>query len=106
MTCPRQIDATMVFPADSKQISKFSDSQRFMVEETPELYEKVTREYINGIGRESTQWIRNIFDGKEEKERVQARFNVGKCEVIIAPSWNFNPNSTKPLISLLSFSGH
>ena len=40
------VKATVVYPATDKHIEKYSICQRFLINETPELYEQITLPYI------------------------------------------------------------
>lgn len=61
--------ATIVHPATSKHIAKFSQEQRILVQETPELYEKLTKPVIAKACL-GNQWIQNVLDKKCETERI------------------------------------
>jgi len=63
------IKATVIHPATAKHISKFSAKVKVLIEETPEVYERVTLPHI----RESqfdVQWVYNILEHKKEVDRI------------------------------------
>lgn len=64
--------ATIISPASDRQIQRASPSPKMsMIEETPEMYQKVVLPYIEEITSSgSLDWIVNILEGKKEAERT------------------------------------
>lgn len=65
------LKATLIYPATDKHIEKFSSTESYMIEETPELYENVSLPKILKDSEQfSLQWVDNILDGSAEADRV------------------------------------
>jgi len=62
----------LISPASERQVQRARPKPGVvMVEETPELYEKVTKPYIQSIVESgSLSWIENVVTGKKERERL------------------------------------
>lgn len=65
-------NAELVFPASERQISRAMPSPSMsMVYETPEIYQAVTKPFIDNIvASGSLSWLKNIVEIKKEKERL------------------------------------
>lgn len=65
-------DVELISPADPRQISRAMPSLgHVLVRETPELYRKVVEPYVRSIvDNGSLSWIRNVVDGRKERERL------------------------------------
>ncbi|KAJ3343456.1 hypothetical protein HDU93_008115 [Gonapodya sp. JEL0774] len=60
----------LIHPATTQHIAKYSEQDRVFVRETPELYENVTRKYIESVPASRIDWVYNILDGKKEQESL------------------------------------
>jgi m7GpppX diphosphatase len=62
----------LISPASERQIQRaMPKPPMVMIDETPELYEKVTKPYIQSIVESgSLSWIENVVTGKKERERL------------------------------------
>jgi len=60
----------VICPATETHIRKYTHQDYVMVQETPELFQKVTKPYIDSFDPKRTEWIQNIFDGKAEQSSV------------------------------------
>jgi len=58
----------VIFPVTENEIRKYSPQEKVMVNETPELYEKVVLPYIQQHPSQSLNWLNNIIDEKSETE--------------------------------------
>lgn len=61
---------TVIHPATPKHIAKYTTQARFLVTETPELYQNVVLPYILANPASRIQWIQNILEEKSEMESV------------------------------------
>lgn len=62
---------TLIHPATETHIRKYSAQKWRAVVETPEVYDKYVKKYVEekrGSGR--LNWVYNILDGKAERDRV------------------------------------
>ena len=62
------IHVEIIFPASEKLIMKYSEQQMYFIEETPEMYEAVTKPYIDSLPVKDIQWLYNILEGTAEPE--------------------------------------
>lgn len=60
----------VIFPATQKHIDKYKAQRSVIVQETPEVYETVTKPYIDTMRGEHIQWVRNILFHGAELESV------------------------------------
>jgi len=60
---------TLIYPATERDIVKYRRRENFLVQETPEDFEKLTVPYIESISS-NLEWVYNFIDGKAEVERV------------------------------------
>lgn len=60
---------TVIYPATPKHIQKYSVKQKFIIRETPELYEEVTLPFLTQ-SQLPLEWVYNILDHKQEVERI------------------------------------
>ena len=69
---PGAFKVELISPASERQIQRASPKPPMvMIDETPELYEKVTKPYIQSIVESgSLSWIENVVSGKKERERL------------------------------------
>ncbi|XP_034185636.1 decapping enzyme, scavenger [Osmia lignaria lignaria] len=63
------INAMVIHPATSKHIDKFTKKELYMIDETYELYQKITVPYIESSSF-STEWIHNILEHKAEQDKI------------------------------------
>ncbi|XP_065354915.1 m7GpppX diphosphatase [Calliphora vicina] len=63
------VKATVVYPATDKHIEKYSICQKFLINETPKLYEEITLPHITS-SQFSLEWVYNILEHKQETERI------------------------------------
>jgi len=81
----------LISPASEKQINRARPwSGRSMIVETKELYEAVTKPFIEKQ-KESLSWLQNIIEGKKEKERL-----LHDCEdwlLNIDTKWRSHPDA-------------
>lgn len=62
-----QIFSSIIHPARPKDIEKYMDQDTFLVRESAELYEKVTKPFILAqVNTGNLQWVYNILEHKAE----------------------------------------
>ncbi|XP_022828617.1 m7GpppX diphosphatase [Spodoptera litura] len=70
------IKTSIIYPATEKHIAKFSQQERHIVLETPELYQKLTLPHLEKE-QFNLQWVYNILEGESEQDRI---VYDNKCE--------------------------
>ncbi|CAD6584340.1 MAG: hypothetical protein CYPHOPRED_002668 [Cyphobasidiales sp. Tagirdzhanova-0007] len=61
---------TLTQPATETHIRKASKQMYKMAKETPELYDRVVRPFINSQSQQRLQWVYNILSHKTESENI------------------------------------
>lgn len=88
--------ATLIFPATAKHISKYSEHQPFIVNETPELYKNITLPCIEA-GKFSIQWVYNILEKKTEAERIVAEDPNPETGFVMVPDMKWDGQKVESL---------
>lgn len=78
VTEPKVVDALaarvdIICPATGKHISKHMPQTPVVLPETPEMYERLHKGYVETLPPSSTAWVDNILNGSAEADRVLAR---------------------------------
>lgn len=63
------IQTSVIYPATQTHIDKYTRQELYMIDETYELYQKVTLPYIESKSL-SLEWITNILEHKAEQESI------------------------------------
>ncbi|KAL4226763.1 hypothetical protein ACF0H5_014743 [Mactra antiquata] len=63
------VKAVVIHPATDKHIQKYTDQERFVIEETENLYKTVTLPLLESK-QLSVQWVYNILEKKQEADRI------------------------------------
>ncbi|CAK9825645.1 m7GpppX diphosphatase [Anthophora retusa] len=94
------INATIIHPATAKHIKKFQKEELHIIDETYELYQKITLPYIESSSF-STEWIYNILEHKAEQDRIVYEDKDENTGFIMVNDlkWDGQPNTLK-LIAL------
>jgi len=69
---PGKWRAEVICPASDRDVQKHSEQSFQFIRETPEIYNNVTKPFIDGIDAKAIEWVYNILDGKKEVESVIA----------------------------------
>ncbi|GHJ85941.1 hypothetical protein NliqN6_2343 [Naganishia liquefaciens] len=64
------VKLTLIYPATELHIRKYEAQQRVVVVETPEVYERVVRPYIESIPASRIQWVYNILNHEKEADKI------------------------------------
>lgn len=91
------IRIALTYPATQKHIDKHRRLERRWVKETPELYNAVTKPFIESQPAERIQWIYNILDKKVEAERTLFEDPDPKFGFIILPDLKWDTANTDSL---------
>lgn len=69
---------TLIWPADAKHIKKYSPQVTRVVTETPEIYARHVKPWIEAqIQAGRLDWVYNILDGRSEQEDIIYRSPAG-----------------------------
>lgn len=60
----------LIYPATEKHINKYAQSPFHFIKETPEVYEKIVKPYIDSQRGDQIQWVKNILFHGAEADRV------------------------------------
>ncbi|KAH9974044.1 scavenger mRNA decapping enzyme [Lactifluus volemus] len=67
------VKINVICPATDAHIRKYSKQQIHIVRETPALYERIVKPYIDAFPSSRTQWIDDIVEGRSEAEKILFR---------------------------------
>eukprot|EP01017_Pseudomicrothorax_dubius_P002343 TRINITY_DN1002_c0_g2_i6.p2 TRINITY_DN1002_c0_g2~~TRINITY_DN1002_c0_g2_i6.p2 ORF type:complete len:170 (+),score=39.88 TRINITY_DN1002_c0_g2_i6:1159-1668(+) len=87
------VDAELIYPASQKHIQKYSKVNYGIHHETPELYEKVTRKYIESIPVEDIRWLYNVLEGLAEVDRFIYQDRDEAIGYSLRMDYGFDPKS-------------
>lgn len=63
-----QIQCNMIYPATEMLIAKYTRQQIYTVLETAEIYNRVTKGFIDSLDASHVEWMHNVLDNKKETE--------------------------------------
>lgn len=90
---PPDLKINIIYPCTEKHIKKYSFQQSRCVTETPEIYGKYVRPYMERCREEGRlNWVFNILDGKSEQENVLYRSQEAdkKDDFLLLPDLNWD----------------
>ncbi|EJD05719.1 scavenger mRNA decapping enzyme [Fomitiporia mediterranea MF3/22] len=92
----------IICPATEVHIRKYSTQSIIMVQETPELYEKIVKPFVQAFPPSRTQWVENILTGISEAEKILYRDDSPITGFMILPDmkWDLINISTLYLTAL------
>ncbi|CAG8774251.1 13441_t:CDS:2, partial [Racocetra fulgida] len=61
---------TLIWPATETHIRKYSLQQRYLIRETPQIYEMFVKPFIKSVPASRIQWVYNILQKKSEVEKI------------------------------------
>ncbi|KAI9025820.1 HIT-like domain-containing protein [Phycomyces nitens] len=79
-----------IFPATELHIKKYEAQARFLVAETPALYQTVTLPFVKAIPASRTKWVQNILDGTSEADVVLFRDQDPLTGFVVLPDMKWN----------------
>ncbi|WPH04683.1 Hypothetical protein R9X50_00757600 [Acrodontium crateriforme] len=90
---PPDLKINLIYPCTAKHIKKYSFQQARVVLETPEIYAKYVRPYMQKCrdqGREN--WVFNIIEGRDEQENVLYRSQEAdkRDDFLLLPDLNWD----------------
>jgi len=93
------VKSTVIYPATDKHIEKYSICQKYLINETPDLYETVTLPYITS-SQFSLDWVYNILDHKQETERIVFEDKDPETGFILLPDLKWDGRNVENLYLL------
>ena len=92
---PPDLKIDLIYPSTDKHIKKYSFQQSRSVTETPEIYGKYVRPYMQRCREDGRlNWVYNILDGKSEQDNVlfHSEPNDRNDGFLLAPDLNWDRN--------------
>ncbi|XP_001359051.3 m7GpppX diphosphatase [Drosophila pseudoobscura] len=93
------VKSTVIYPATDKHVEKYSICQKYLIRETPDLYESTTLPYIN-LSQFSLEWVYNILEHKKETERIVFEDNDPETGFILLPDLKWDGRNVENLYLL------
>ncbi|XP_017026207.1 m7GpppX diphosphatase [Drosophila kikkawai] len=93
------VKSTVIYPATDKHIEKYSICQKYLIRETPELYEKITLPYLSS-SQFSLEWVYNILEHKQETERIVFEDKDPETGFILLPDLKWDGRNVENLYLL------
>ncbi|XP_030374012.1 m7GpppX diphosphatase [Scaptodrosophila lebanonensis] len=93
------VKCTVIYPATEKHIEKYSICHKYVICETPDLYETVTLPYIEE-SQFSLDWVYNILEHKQEQERIVYEDNDPETGFILLPDLKWDGRNVENLYLL------
>ncbi|EDW97785.1 m7GpppX diphosphatase [Drosophila yakuba] len=93
------VKSTVIYPATEKHIEKYSVSQKYLIRETPDLYQRKTLPYITS-SQFSLEWVYNILEHKQEKERIVYENDDPNTGFILLPDLKWDGRNVETLYLL------
>ena len=92
---------TVIRPATDQHIRKYSAQLYGFIHETPELYENVTKPYIEEKSL-SHNWVYNILEGEAETERILLKDEDANIGFVLMPDlkWDVSDRTTLYLLAI------
>ncbi|XP_060645291.1 m7GpppX diphosphatase [Drosophila nasuta] len=93
------VKSTVIYPATDKHVEKYSICQKYLINETPDLYATITLPYITS-SQFSLDWVYNILEHKQEKERIVFEDNDPETGFILLPDLKWDGRNVENLYLL------
>lgn len=93
------VKCTVIYPATEKHIEKYSVCQKYLIRETPDLYQRITLPYLTS-SQFSLEWVYNILEHKQEKERIVFEDKDPETGFILLPDLKWDGRNIESLYLL------
>ncbi|KAG9289971.1 hypothetical protein G9A89_010277 [Geosiphon pyriformis] len=80
---------TIIWPATDMHIRKYSAQSRYLVAETPKIYQDVVKSFIEAIPISRIQWVYNILAKDKEAEKILLE-SAGEDGFIVLPDMKWD----------------
>ncbi|KAI0042788.1 scavenger mRNA decapping enzyme [Auriscalpium vulgare] len=99
------VKINVVYPATEVHVRKYSKQNICIVHETPAMYEKVVKPYIDAFPASRTQWVDEILSGRAEAEKILFRSPSDVDGFLILPDmkWDLTTIPSLYLVALTLF---
>ncbi|KDQ60309.1 hypothetical protein JAAARDRAFT_67869 [Jaapia argillacea MUCL 33604] len=96
------VKINIISPATDIHIRKYSAQRLIVVNETPELYERIVKPYIAAFPPSRTRWVTDILTGKTEAEKVLFKDDCPDYGYLILPDmkWDLTTVSSLYLVAI------
>ena len=96
-----QVKTTIIHPATQQHIEKYQRDEFHIFRETPELYDTVTKKYLEA-SQFNIDWVYNILEHKKETERIVFEDSDLETGFVMLPDlkWDQNQLSNMYLIAI------
>ncbi|XP_058117049.1 m7GpppX diphosphatase [Anopheles ziemanni] len=94
-----RLKVTIVYPAAEKHIVKYSVQKRFFIEETADLYKRITLPHLEQ-GQLSLEWLYNVLEHRKEKERIVYEDPCNENGFILLPDLKWDGKTVEQLYLL------
>ncbi|KAI5124318.1 hypothetical protein M0805_008925 [Coniferiporia weirii] len=97
------VKINIICPATDVHVHKYSKQAVIMVKETPKLYERIVKPFIQAFPPSRTQWIENILSGRSEADKVLYKDDSPSEGFLILPDmkWDLANTSSLYLVALV-----
>ncbi|KAI0058633.1 scavenger mRNA decapping enzyme [Artomyces pyxidatus] len=96
------VKINIVCPATEVHVRKYSKQQLCIFRETPLIYERIVKPYIDAFPASRTQWVRDIISGRSEAEKILFRSTSDIDGFLILPDmkWDLTTISSLYLVAI------
>ncbi|BGP40792.1 hypothetical protein JCM10449v2_004757 [Rhodotorula kratochvilovae] len=95
------VQLSSICPATEKHIKKYSVQEQRLVRETPEVYERIVKPYINSLPLSTVGWVYNILEGTAEAENVLYRDDDPDTGFVLTPDLKWDQKTMSALYLLV-----
>ena len=94
-----EVDITLICPANEIDIAKYSQQERHLVRETPEIYAQATLPFVAALPPKQTAWVRAIL--AREKEMEVLLYEDDGCMLLPDTKWDRKDASALYTLAIL-----
>ena len=94
-----EVDITLICPANEIDIAKYSQQERHLVRETPEIYAQATLPFVAALPPKQTAWVRAIL--AREKEMEVLLYEDDGCMLLPDTKWDRKDPSALYTLAIL-----
>ncbi|KAJ4470433.1 scavenger mRNA decapping enzyme [Lentinula aciculospora] len=87
------VKINVICPATDVHVRKYTKQGSILVQETPELYHRITEPYIAGFPPERTRWVAEIAAGRAEQSKIL----YSSSDYLILPDMKWDLHTTGSL---------